>query len=114
MLAAAEAGELDAADARGWLTRMAAVLRDETSGICFRDLHGFTTTGSQLSWIPPPGEQASHLFSCASDPVETAYKRFAFPAATTADPTAAPAAAPAGGCAHRSRELWEEWRGIEP
>ena len=29
MLAAAEAGELDAGDARGWLTRMAAVLRDE-------------------------------------------------------------------------------------
>ena len=44
--------------------------------------------------------------------METAYKRFAFPAATTADPTAAPDAAPAGGCAHRSRELWEEWRGI--
>ena len=36
MLAAAEAGELGAGDARGWLTRMAAVLRDETSGICSR------------------------------------------------------------------------------
>ena len=61
MAAAAAAGELGAGNARGWLERMAAVLRDETSGICFRDLHGFTSTGSQLSWIPPPGEQASHL-----------------------------------------------------
>ena len=49
--------------------------------------------------------QASHLFTCASDPVETSYKRFAFPADTAA-------ATPAGGCAHRSRELWDEWRGI--
>ena len=173
MAAAAAAGELGAGDARGWLERMAVVLRDETSGICFRDLHGFTSTGSQLSWIPPPGEQAatlchrgcnpmclrlqpyvleaatprssqlswiplpgeqashlcssaidylgprddglyssrmlwwqaSHLFTCASDPVETSYKRFAFPADTAA-------ATPAGGCAHRSRELWDEWRGI--
>ena len=67
MAAAAAAGELGAGDARGWLERMAAVLRDETSGICFRDLHGFTSTGSQLSWIPPPGEQASHLCSSAID-----------------------------------------------
>ena len=49
--------------------------------------------------------QASHLFTCASDPVETSYKRFAFPAADDD-------ATPAGGCAHRSRELWDEWRGI--
>ena len=69
MLAAAESGELDAGDARGWLTRMAAVLRDETSGICFRDLHGFTTTGSQLSWIPPPGEQAATLCARACNPI---------------------------------------------
>ena len=67
MAAAAAAFELGAGDARGWLERMAAVLRDETSGICFRDLHGFTSTGSQLSWIPPPGEQASHLCSSAID-----------------------------------------------
>ena len=52
--------------------------------------------------------QASHLFTCASDPVETSYKRFAFPADTAAAATAATATAataataaatPAGGCA---------------
>ena len=54
-------------------------------------LEAATPRSSQLSWIPSPGEQASHLFTCASDPVETSYKRFAFPA-TTAAATAAAAA----------------------
>ena len=55
-----------------------------------------------------PWPQASHLFTCASDPVVTCYKRFAFPPAAAA----AAAARPAGSCAHRSGELWDEWRGI--
>ena len=54
---------------RGWLTRMAAALRDEPSGICFRDLHGFATTGSQISWIPPAGGQAATLRARGCNPL---------------------------------------------
>merc|ERR1712070_883017 len=69
---------------------MIAILRDECSGICFRDLHGFCSTGSQISLLScapsgsvggsteavPPG--GIHLFTSASDPVIAAYKRFEF------------------------------------
>jgi len=48
---------------------MAAALRDEPSGICFRDLHGFATTGSQISWIPPAGGQAATLRARGCNPL---------------------------------------------
>jgi len=74
---------------RWWVERMADVLRDEKSGICFRDRHGFCSTGSQISWLPSilpdrdnrPGRKvASHYFTGASDPLcGTPYKLFVFP-----------------------------------
>ena len=98
---AAEAGAGDV-----WLRRMATVLRDEQSGICFRDLHGFNSTGSQISWLPAardvsataaPGAlvtAATHLFTGASDPAIARYKAFRFASdagtgdAVTKDPPA--------------------------
>eukprot|EP00930_Biecheleria_cincta_P066197 TRINITY_DN52248_c0_g1_i1.p1 TRINITY_DN52248_c0_g1~~TRINITY_DN52248_c0_g1_i1.p1 ORF type:complete len:468 (+),score=52.37 TRINITY_DN52248_c0_g1_i1:60-1463(+) len=56
--------------------RMIAILRDEDSGICFRDLHGFNSTGSQVSLLGP--DHAEHFFTCSSDPKLAAYKRFNF------------------------------------
>lgn len=84
-------------DLPGLARRMMGVLRDEDSGICFRDLHGFCSTGSQVSWLPP-GAAAQHFFTCASDPLAACYKRFCFPAA------------PAAPTDHRSLELWRARR----
>ena len=56
--------------------QMAAILRDERSGICFRDLHGFNSTGSQVSLLE--GQAGLHFFTCCSDPLVAAYKRFDF------------------------------------
>ena len=65
---------------------MAATLRDETSGICFRELHGFCSTGSQISWLDTCGGASRtggggghHFFTGASDPSLVAYKHFSFP-----------------------------------
>ena len=111
MAADGATGRLGGADASAWMSRMAAALRDEDSGICFRGLHDFCSTGSQISWLAPPGGgisasggPATHLFTCASDPLVASYKRFAFAAA--ADGKGAAAAG------HRSRELWERWRDV--
>ena len=113
----AAAGKLQGADASAWMSRMAAALRDEDSGICFRGLHDFCSTGSQISWLTPPGggtsesgrgdaapkaAPATHLFTCASDPLVASYKRFAFAAADGKGVAAG----------HRSRELWEQWRTV--
>lgn len=76
-------------DAVAWCKRAAKILRDEESGVCFRDVHGFCSTGSQISWIPKNNSSttsssakksiASHLFTAASDPLGgTCYKRFTF------------------------------------
>mmetsp|Transcript_102656 Transcript_102656/g.328988 ORF Transcript_102656/g.328988 Transcript_102656/m.328988 type:complete len:301 (+) Transcript_102656:3686-4588(+) len=104
-------GQLQSGDLRAWVERFIAVLRDEDSGICFRDLHGFNSTGSQVSLLFPaaPGAEHSsaphrHFFSCASDPISTSYKQFAFPPASTASLAAG---APDD---HGSLELWRTWR----
>jgi secernin len=78
---------------------MAGILRDEDSGICFRDLHGFCSTGSQVSWLPIAGA-VRHFFTGASDPLFTAYKEFAF------------ASAPKEESALGTRELWATWRDL--
>jgi len=71
--------------------RMARILRDECSGICFRDLHGFNSTGSQISLLAggtddmasaETSDLSMHLFTCASDPCLAAYKLFSFQSAT--------------------------------
>ena len=56
--------------------QMAGILRDERSGICFRDVHGFNSTGSQISLLT--GQSSLHFFTCSSDPRLAAYKRFEF------------------------------------
>eukprot|EP00959_Pyramimonas_sp_CCMP1952_P402866 8442215-Pyramimonas_sp.AAC.1 len=62
-------GRLPRADKPELAKRMLQVLRDERSGICFRDLHGFNSTGSQVRVsVLPAGGGHRHLFSCASDP----------------------------------------------
>jgi len=59
--------------------RMMAILRDERSGICFRDLHGFNSTGSQVSLLGSGQiSGGEHFFTCSSDPKVAAYKRFNF------------------------------------
>lgn len=110
-------GKLDGSDAAAWMSRMATALRDEDSGICFRGLHDFCSTGSQVSWLAPSGggtsasgrgaaapraAPATHLFTCASDPLVATYKRFAFAATDGKGVTVG----------HRSRELWERWRDV--
>jgi len=77
---------------RWWVERMADILRDEDSGICFRDRYGFCSTGSQISWLPAKTGQgdgrAFHFFTGASDPLcGTPYKLFMFsdPMATVDD-----------------------------
>ena len=116
MAADAHAGTLDAADCAAWVRRMMAVLRDETSGICFRDVHGFCSTGSQISWLPShrhaPADgsadaaasaapTAAHLYTAASDPKVVPYKRFVFDSDGAAEPQP-----------NRSLELWRRWRGV--
>eukprot|EP00929_Paragymnodinium_shiwhaense_P053974 TRINITY_DN27055_c0_g1_i7.p1 TRINITY_DN27055_c0_g1~~TRINITY_DN27055_c0_g1_i7.p1 ORF type:complete len:355 (-),score=64.98 TRINITY_DN27055_c0_g1_i7:77-1141(-) len=77
---AAQSGKLAPDNASKWITGMADALRDEDSGICFSGIHGFITTGSQISWIPSQVSLADHLFTCSSDPSVASYKRFRFPA----------------------------------
>jgi len=92
---------------------MENVLRDESSGICFRDRYGFCSTGSQISWLPSMadqgdrcrGKEASHFFTGASDPLcGTPYKLFLF-------------SDPISNCGkgenthdHDTRQLWDMWR----
>lgn len=110
MLALADAlnaSRLRADDAASWVRVMASVLRDETSGICFRDTHGFNSTGSQISWLPSIGSLAlpSHFFTCSSDPLTAAYKRFAFPREGSQVEFGLAAD-------HGSLELWRRWRAV--
>jgi secernin len=103
--AACAAGELSPDDASAWCGHAAAILRDEDSGICFRGLHSFCSTGSQVSWLPSSSgvSAPSHLFTASSDPLCAAYKRFSFgDADVPADP---PATNP-------SLELWRAWRRV--
>ena len=110
-------GSLSPNDGAGILRWMANVLRDEDSGICFRDTHGFMSTGSQCSWLPLATSDAgtdggkglaSHLFTAASDPVVACYKRFDF---SQMAPTQSPAARVSTDS--RSLELWQRWRTID-
>ena len=87
---------------------MACILRDEQSGICFRDRHGFCSTGSQISWLPTidtsseSTETASHFFSGASDPLcGTPYKLFKF-----SDPMPSKLRTDD----HNTKKLWDMWR----
>lgn len=98
---------------RWWIEQMANVLRDESSGICFRDRYGFCSTGSQISWLPSMadqgdrcrGKEAFHFFTGASDPLcGTPYKLFLF-------------SDPISNCGkgenthdHDTRQLWDMWR----
>ena len=121
---ASAGGSLDPTDASAWCQRVAAILRDEASGICFRSTHGFCSTGSQISWLPPQAaaeaaqtaqavadcKAASHLFTCASDPLVSAYKRFTFPQAH--GPSSAPAISEGGASNFASLDLWREWRQV--
>lgn len=89
-------------NARWYVEQMALILRDEGSGICFRDTRGFCSTGSQISWIPGSSDvDHSHFFTAASDPVLAKYKRFSFAdsVCSTKDD-------------HGSNELWNIWRSI--
>ena len=122
MAADGASGRLPVEDAPAWCARAAALLRDDASGICFRSTHGFCSTGSQVSWLPPPPAGraptppagraptpplASHLFTAASDPLGgTAYKRFTFADA----PLDAAASASADAASNGSLALWRRWR----
>lgn len=126
------AGTLAPDDVSGWLRWMIGVLRDDTSGICFRDTHGFMSTGSQVSWLPLAERSvASHLFTAASDPLVTCYKRFAFarrdectpPPPSNPDPPAEahmkdhthpnPHRSEGSPTPPSSLQLWRRWRGID-
>lgn len=88
-------------DARWYVQQMTFILRDVRSGICFRDVSGFCSTGSQISWLPESSDvDHSHFFTAASDPLSAKYKRFAF-ADTTSEKSD-----------HGSNELWSIWRSI--
>lgn len=86
-------------NARWFVEQMALILRDEGSGICFRDTRGFCTTGSQISWLESSDVDNSHFFTAASDPMLAIYKRFSFAERSTKDD-------------HGSNELWNIWRRI--
>ncbi|KAL9188501.1 hypothetical protein ACHAXT_006879 [Thalassiosira profunda] len=84
---------------RWWVEQMANVLRDEGSGICFRDEYGFCSTGSQISWLPAGSQVAHHFFSGASDPLcGTPYKHFLFSEPRPAEDD------------HKTNTLWDAWR----
>ncbi|KAL7472967.1 hypothetical protein ACHAXS_013368 [Conticribra weissflogii] len=104
---------------RWWVERMCDVLRDENSGICFRDvLSGFCSTGSQVSWLPsksagsvPVYERNMnvpvHFFTGASDPLcGTPYKPFTFsdPFQTSSD------GENSVDYDHNTQTLWDLWR----
>lgn len=94
-----------APSAKWWVEQMAGVLRDEDSGICFRGVSGFCSTGSQISWLPSivsnDGDNA-HFFSGASDPLcGTPYKLFLF-----SDPCQFSGATHDFG----TKKLWNVWR----
>ena len=98
---------------RWWVERMANVLRDEDSGICFRCRYGFCSTGSQISWLTAlsdqsngGGDAAFHYFTGASDPLcGTPYKLFRFldpiPSGSEDDNTQHD---------HGTKTLWDLWR----
>ena len=118
MAADAASGALAADDVASWCGRAASILRDEASGICFREVDGFCSTGSMISWIcarAPTAvsqEATSHLFTGASDPLLVPYKRFSFARdlpTTTADSGADDVRADGVGGNH-SLELWRRWR----
>ena len=90
-------------NARWYVEQMALILRDEDSGICFRDLTGFCSTGSQISWLPKSSDvdDHSHFFTAASDPILAKYKRFTFADTIRSEKDD-----------HDSNELWNIWRSI--
>jgi secernin len=67
MAAAAKEGALEEADRGGWLRRMAATLRDAECGICFAELDGVCSTGSMISWLPPPTTAPASGAAAASE-----------------------------------------------
>eukprot|EP00986_Skeletonema_menzelii_P019660 scaffold28851_cov148-Skeletonema_menzelii.AAC.1 len=90
-------------NARWYVEHMALILRDEDSGICFRDLRGFCSTGSQISWLPKSSDvhDYSHFFTAASDPLLATYKHFTFADTIRSERDD-----------HGSNELWNIWRSI--
>jgi len=84
---------------RWYVEQMANILRDEQSGICFRDIHGFCSTGSQISWLSESSEQ-SHFFTAASDPLLAKYKLFTFADNFSEKDD------------HDSNKLWSIWRSL--
>ena len=97
---------------RWWIEQMADILRDEDSGICFRDRYGFCSTGSQISWLPTVPDQGdrcgkvdSHFFTGASDPLAgTPYKLFMFSDPMTNNGKEETI------CDRDTRRLWDLWR----
>eukprot|EP00957_Ditylum_brightwellii_P201770 15327159-Ditylum_brightwellii.AAC.1 len=103
-------GDMHSDDAPVWVRCMSDALRDEDSGICFRDSYGFCSTGSQISWIPPNSSKnssdlcdATHFFTAASDPLVASYKRFVFKNAEEGG---------GGMTNYGTLELWHRWREI--
>ncbi len=87
-------------NARWYVEQMALILRDEDSGICFRDLMGFCSTGSQISWLPTSSDvDDSHFFTAASDPILAKYKHFTFADTIRSERDD-----------NGSNELWNIWR----
>mmetsp|Transcript_44520 Transcript_44520/g.93409 ORF Transcript_44520/g.93409 Transcript_44520/m.93409 type:complete len:426 (+) Transcript_44520:84-1361(+) len=92
-----------------WIRQMAGALRDEDSGICFRDRYGFCSTGSQISWLPTipanqdkRGKFDSHFFTGASDPLcGTPYKLLRLSEPSTNEKE---------GTDNETGRLWDLWR----
>lgn len=94
-------GHVAPGNCRGLTERFLAILRDADSGICFRDLHGFNSTGSQISVLALRELSTDrHFFSCASDPATASYKHFTFPVGATGAEVED----------HTSLDLWRAWR----
>ena len=104
---------------------MAGALRDEDSGICFRDVFGFCSTGSQISWLPSfshpksnfgqGGMGPSHFFSGASDPLcGTPYKLFTFTDQVSHAAVSESQSFTDGDQGiendHNTKKLWDLWR----
>ena len=93
---------------RWWVEQMAGALRDEDSGLCFRDvLGGFCSTGSQISWLPSLciPTSGAHFFTGAPDPLcGTPYKLFTF-----SDPPTHDVKEDIENN-YKTKELWDLWR----
>ena len=62
-------------------------------------IHGFCSTGSQISWLSESSEQ-SHFFTAASDPLLAKYKLFTFADNFSEKDD------------HDSNKLWSIWRSL--